>query len=93
MNLQELSDEELSTLRIEVLTEQERRAIVATAAEQIAALQDAYERATSIPVWVQPTGAHDAYKKDDRVSHNGNTWTSTVAANVWEPGVYGWTKN
>ena len=46
MNLQELSDEELSTLRIEVLTEQERRAIVATAAEQIAALQDAYERAT-----------------------------------------------
>ena len=67
MNLQELSDEELSTLRIEVLTEQERRAIVATAAEQIAALQDAYERATSIPMWMQPTGAHDAYQKDDRV--------------------------
>ena len=93
MNLQELSDEELSTLRIEVLTEQERRAIVATAAEQIAALQDAYERATSIPVWVQPTGAHDAYQKGDQVSHNGDTWTSTVAANVWEPGAYGWTKN
>ena len=67
MNLQELSDEELSTLRIEVLTEQERRAIVATAAEQIAALQDAYERATSIPAWMQPTGAQDAYQKDDRV--------------------------
>ena len=46
MNLQELSDEELDGLRIEVLTEQERRVIVATAAEQIAALQDAYERAT-----------------------------------------------
>ena len=45
-NLQELSDEELDTLRIEVLTEQERRVIVATAAQQIAALQDAYERAT-----------------------------------------------
>ena len=46
MNLQELSDEHLDTLRIEVLTEQERRYIVATAAAQIAALQDAYERAT-----------------------------------------------
>ena len=45
-NLQELSDEALDTLRIEVLTEQERRQIVATAADQIAALQDAYERAT-----------------------------------------------
>ena len=46
MNLQELSDEELDGLRIEVLTEQERRIIVATAADQIAALQDAWERAT-----------------------------------------------
>ena len=45
-NLQDLSDEELNDLRIEVLTEVERRVIVATAAQQIAALQDAYERAT-----------------------------------------------
>ena len=45
-NLQELSDEELDGLRIEVLTEQERRVIVATAADQIAALEAAYERAT-----------------------------------------------
>ena len=36
----------LDALRIAVLTEQERRVIVATAADQIAALQDAYERAT-----------------------------------------------
>ena len=46
MNLQELSDEELDGLRIEVLSEQERRVIVATAAEQIAAIEAAYERAT-----------------------------------------------
>ena len=46
MNLQELSDEALDALRIEVLTEQERRVVIATAADQIAALQDAYERAT-----------------------------------------------
>ena len=46
MNLQDLSDEDLDVLRVQVLTEQERRVIVATATDQITALQDAYERAT-----------------------------------------------
>lgn len=44
----------------------------------------------TIPKWVQPTGAHDAYNTGDRVTHNGKTWESTVDSNVWEPGVYGW---
>ena len=39
-------DEALDALRVAVLTEIERRQIVATAQVQIAALQDAYERAT-----------------------------------------------
>ena len=39
-------DEALDALRVAVLTEQERRLIVATAQAQITALQDAYERAT-----------------------------------------------
>lgn len=41
--------------------------------------------------WVQPTGAHDAYAQGAKVTHKGQTWQSTVAANSWEPGVYGWT--
>ena len=44
------------------------------------------------PAWSQPIGAHDAYAKDAKVSHNGKHWTSTVDSNVWEPGVYGWTE-
>ncbi len=40
--------------------------------------------------WTQPTGGHDAYAKDAIVIHNGKLWISTVGANVWEPGVYGW---
>jgi hypothetical protein len=40
--------------------------------------------------WVQPTGSTDAYGLGDQVTHNGSLWQSTVAANVWEPGVYGW---
>lgn len=42
------------------------------------------------PEWVQPTGAHDAYQTGDKVSHNGQHWQSTMDANIWEPGVYGW---
>jgi chitodextrinase len=44
--------------------------------------------ATGAPAaWVQPTGAHDAYAKGARVTHNGKTWESTVNANVYAPGV------
>lgn len=42
------------------------------------------------PDWRQPSGAHDAYMKGDKVSHNEKHWISTVDDNVWEPGVYGW---
>lgn len=48
------------------------------------------ESPDAIPAWVQPLGAHDAYAKGARVKHNGKTWESTIAANVWAPGVYGW---
>lgn len=40
--------------------------------------------------WVQPQGSFDAYQIGDKVTHNGQTWISTAADNVWEPGVYGW---
>ena len=41
------------------------------------------------PAWSQPVGAHDAYAKGDKVSHNGKHWTSNVDSNVWEPGTAG----
>jgi hypothetical protein len=40
--------------------------------------------------WVQPTGAQDAYNIDDCVTYEGQEWISTVNANVWAPGVFGW---
>jgi hypothetical protein len=43
-----------------------------------------------IPPWVQPTGAHDAYELGAKVTHNGQVWESQYAANVWEPGIFGW---
>lgn len=44
------------------------------------------------PEWKQPAGAHDAYAKGDKVKHNDKKWESTVDANVWEPGVHGWSE-
>lgn len=42
------------------------------------------------PEWKQPAGAHDAYTKGSKVSHLEKHWISTIDANVYEPGVYGW---
>ena len=44
------------------------------------------------PQWVQPTGGHDAYNAGDKVTHNGVKYVSDVDANVWEPGVHGWSE-
>ena len=44
------------------------------------------------PNWVQPVGAHDAYLLGAKVTHNGQRWINTGSnANVWAPGVFGWT--
>ena len=48
------------------------------------------DTATGFPVWVQPQGAHDAYALGAKVVHKSKKWESLIAANVWEPGVYGW---
>lgn len=42
------------------------------------------------PEWVQPQGSADAYRIGDKVTHAESRWISFVDANVWEPGVYGW---
>lgn len=46
----------------------------------------------SIPEFVQPTGAQDAYKKGDKVSFNGKIYESLIDGNVYSPSAYplGW---
>jgi len=44
------------------------------------------------PEWVQPTGAQDAYRLGDKVSHNDKHWVNTLDYNTYEPGVYGWSE-
>ena len=48
-----------------------------------------------IPVWRQPTGAQDAYKKGDKVHYpdkDGPVYVSDLDNNTWPPDVYGWTE-
>jgi len=54
--------------------------------------QATIDETTGYPIWVQPTGAQDAYAAGTIVTHNGSNWQSDVDANVWEPGVFGWTE-
>ena len=65
-----------------------RAELAAAVLDATAALMD--DAHTDRAAWVQPTGAHNAYPLGATVTHNGKTWTSTAAANIWEPGVYGW---
>ena len=37
------------------------------------------------PLWIQPTGAHNAYSKGDKVTYNGKKYVSNVDGNVWAP--------
>lgn len=93
VDLRALTDQELEALRREVLTEQERRHVLATAPQQAEQLAqqwaDASGRHDGDP-WQQPVGAHDAYPVGAVVTHQGKTWESTMPANAWEPGVSGW---
>lgn len=40
----------------------------------------------------QPTGAHDAYRQGEKITHNGTVYVSVIDFNVWSPEAYaaGW---
>lgn len=44
------------------------------------------------PEFVQPTGAHDAYAKGDKVTFEGKKYVSLIDNNTWSPSAYsaGW---
>lgn len=48
----------------------------------------------AVPAWVQPTGAHDAYKIGDKVEFEGSIYESALDSNTWSPTDYpaGWNK-
>ena len=93
MDLKDFTDDELERLRISVAVEQERRWTMRTVPDQMDKLvRDMLAASGQVDgaEWVQPTDATNAYPKDWTVQHDGKTWVSLIAANVWEPGVSAW---
>lgn len=47
---------------------------------------------TGLDEWTRPTGAHNAYKKGDKVVYNGSVYESKIDGNTWSPEEYpaGW---
>lgn len=92
-DLTEYTDTELEELLREVFNETSRRQKIAQGPAQVDQAIKDYQAALGRvdgDEWVQPGSAVDAYPEGATVTHQGATWTSTVAANVWEPGVAGW---
>lgn len=57
------------------------------------ALWTAVAEPHEIPVWVQPTGAQDAYRFGDKVhfpTKDDAVYVSTIDYNTYAPDVYGW---
>ncbi len=93
INVGDLNDNDLRRLRQDVEAETQRRHTMRSVPHEIQVLQLRFLDAEGVEEgepWRQPTGAHDAYPKDWTVQHNGQTWTSLIGGNVWEPGVSGW---
>lgn len=98
----ELTDEELAA-RLEELSQEHQqrreRSEKETKKAQLAAQIDRLLMAYKLLVtdgekteWAQPVSAVDAYPRGAVVTHQGQQWESTVAANVWQPGTSGWRK-
>ena len=84
---------ELQALCDAAYAEQQKREQLASIPTQMDGLIDSWRQASGVvdgSAWKQPTGAHDAYPKDAKVTHGGKVWASTTRANVWTPGVSGW---
>ena len=69
---------------VQAHTSQTDRASDATPALWVVVSVDAW------PELVQPTGAHDAYHRGDKVSYNGKHYVCTIDGNAYAPDVYGW---
>ena len=68
-------------------------------ADKVTALENKQESTGSeepaeeeYPEYVQPTGAHDAYKVGDKITYNGKKYECIYNGCVWTPDIYpaGW---
>lgn len=93
MDLRALTVAELMQLSQDIEAEKRRRQNLEALPAQFASLNRLYLEAEGVAdgdAWRQPTGAHDAYPADWKVTFGDKTWVSLIPANVWKPGASGW---
>lgn len=89
VDLTTLTDDELNTLRADVINERARRQTLLTAPAAMEQLQAQYVAALGRvdgAEWVAPTMALDVYKLNDKVTRDGKTWESLLSNNDQMPG-------
>jgi len=69
---------------------QSHQTLVGWEPEKTPALWKEVVTVVDIPVWKQPTGAHDAYRLGDIVIYKNKTWECISDYCVYAPGVFGW---
>ena len=93
MDIRDADTTELRRVKTMIDGELSRRETLANAEKRAADLNAEFLAAAGVTdgdVWRQPTSAVDAYPKDWTVTHDGKTWVSLIAANVFKPGVSAW---
>ena len=89
MDVQSLSDKELSDVNRQVADEATRRSILTSTAGSVDSILSAYLEAQGVKPggeWTRPSSALDAYPAGWTVTHAGETWESATAGNISEPG-------
>lgn len=95
-DLAKLSDKDIEKLQLELYSESDRRARIASGPSDVDSAISRYQRAVGRSdgdKWVEPTAAADAYVEGSVVAHGGADWVSAVPGNLDEPGIgEGWKK-
>lgn len=105
INLTTVTTTDLLALSRRIEQEYSRRRVLEEAPAQAEGLAKSYLEATgrlavetggtaptTVPAYIQPTGAHDAYPKGAYITFEGKVYKSLIPANVWTPTAYarGW---
>lgn len=102
IDLRALDDPDLAQLRVDVLTELERRDTLASAPERADRIARDYLGASGTvegEEWQVPNSAYTAYPEGWVVTHKGSEWRSLIPSNATEPGnpndpqAYRWWEN
>ena len=86
--------EKVKELQVTVNTNAQGMSAIKEAVEKLGGVITPPEKPTEeeYPEYIQPTGAHDAYKVGDKITYNGKKYECIFNGCVWTPDAYpqGW---